>query len=63
MYEGLTSLGLKVQKPKATFYLWAKVPDAMIRRGLLHTCSTMPAFSAPPVSASVLRVKDTYDLP
>ena len=27
MYEGLTSLGLKVQKPKATFYLWAKVPQ------------------------------------
>jgi LL-diaminopimelate aminotransferase len=27
MYEGLTSLGLKVQKPQATFYLWAKVPD------------------------------------
>ncbi len=27
MYEGLTGLGLKVQKPKATFYLWAKVPD------------------------------------
>jgi LL-diaminopimelate aminotransferase len=27
MYEGLTGLGLKVQKPKATFYLWAKVPQ------------------------------------
>lgn len=27
MYEGLVSLGLKVQKPKATFYLWAKVPQ------------------------------------
>ncbi len=27
MYAGLTSLGLKVQKPKATFYLWAKVPQ------------------------------------
>lgn len=27
MYEGLTSIGLTVQKPKATFYLWAKVPQ------------------------------------
>jgi LL-diaminopimelate aminotransferase len=27
MYAGLTSLGLKVLKPKATFYLWARVPE------------------------------------
>ena len=27
MYEGLTGLGLKIKKPQASFYLWAKVPD------------------------------------
>ncbi|NTU41691.1 MAG: LL-diaminopimelate aminotransferase [Nitrospirales bacterium] len=26
MYAGLTALGMEVTKPKATFYLWAKVP-------------------------------------
>ena len=26
LVEGLTSLGLKVEKPKATFYLWIEVP-------------------------------------
>jgi len=35
MYEGLTSLGLKVQKPKATFYLWAKVPDGYDSSGFV----------------------------
>jgi LL-diaminopimelate aminotransferase len=27
MFEGLTSLGLKVRKPEASFYLWARVPE------------------------------------
>jgi LL-diaminopimelate aminotransferase len=27
MFAGLTGLGLKVQKPQASFYLWAKVPE------------------------------------
>ncbi|UCG79512.1 MAG: LL-diaminopimelate aminotransferase [Nitrospirota bacterium] len=27
LYDGLTSLGFSSTKPKATFYLWAKVPD------------------------------------
>jgi LL-diaminopimelate aminotransferase len=27
MFAGLTSLGLKVQKPQASFYLWARVPE------------------------------------
>ncbi|HSW61705.1 MAG TPA: LL-diaminopimelate aminotransferase [Dissulfurispiraceae bacterium] len=35
MYEGLTSLGLKVQKPKATFYLWAKVPQGYSSSGFV----------------------------
>ncbi|MBI5056137.1 MAG: LL-diaminopimelate aminotransferase [Nitrospirae bacterium] len=26
LYNGLKNIGLKVQKPRATFYLWAKVP-------------------------------------
>ncbi|MFZ5998076.1 MAG: LL-diaminopimelate aminotransferase [Nitrospirota bacterium] len=27
LYEGLTGLGIKVNRPKATFYLWAHVPS------------------------------------
>ncbi len=27
LYEGLTGMGIRVIKPKASFYLWAKVPD------------------------------------
>jgi LL-diaminopimelate aminotransferase len=27
LYEGLRDMGISVSKPKATFYLWAKVPD------------------------------------
>jgi len=27
LYEGLSGLGMHMNKPKATFYLWAKVPD------------------------------------
>lgn len=27
LYEGLSSLGIQSTKPKATFYLWAKVPE------------------------------------
>lgn len=27
LYQGLTKIGLSVNKPAATFYLWAKVPD------------------------------------
>ena len=27
LYEGLSGLGMHMDKPKATFYLWAKVPD------------------------------------
>lgn len=27
LYEGLEGLGIKTNKPKATFYLWAKVPS------------------------------------
>ena len=26
LYEGLSGLGMHMDKPKATFYLWAKVP-------------------------------------
>lgn len=27
LYEGLKGLGIQINKPKATFYLWAKVPN------------------------------------
>ncbi|GBD99208.1 LL-diaminopimelate aminotransferase [bacterium BMS3Abin07] len=27
LYDGLSSLGIRSARPKATFYLWAKVPD------------------------------------
>jgi len=29
LYDGLKAAGLELEKPKATFYLWAKVPDGI----------------------------------
>ena len=40
LVEGLTSLGLKVEKPKATFYLWIEVPHGFTSAAFssrLHT--------------------------
>lgn len=34
LVEGLTSLGWKVSKPKATFYVWARVPEGYTSAGL-----------------------------
>lgn len=35
LYEGLKGLGLSVIKPQATFYLWAKVPEAYDSSGFV----------------------------
>jgi LL-diaminopimelate aminotransferase len=35
MFEGLTGLGLKVRKPEASFYLWAKVPQGYTSSGFV----------------------------
>ncbi|MBI4848734.1 MAG: LL-diaminopimelate aminotransferase [Nitrospirae bacterium] len=35
LYNGLKNLGLKVQKPRATFYLWAKVPKGFNSSGFV----------------------------
>ncbi|TAN41269.1 MAG: LL-diaminopimelate aminotransferase [Nitrospirae bacterium] len=45
MYEGLKALGLSLNKPGATFYLWAKVPSAFDSSGfvayLLEKCGVL----------------------
>ena len=33
LIEGLTAMGLKVKPPKATFYIWAPVPEGFISIG------------------------------
>lgn len=42
LVDGLNSIGLKVEKPKATFYVWAKVPprytSATFAKALLENC-------------------------
>lgn len=42
LVEGLNSIGLKVEKPKATFYVWTKVPprytSATFAKALLENC-------------------------
>jgi LL-diaminopimelate aminotransferase len=42
LVEGLNSVGLKVEKPKATFYVWTKVPgrytSATFAKALLEHC-------------------------
>lgn len=42
LVNGLNSIGLKVEKPKATFYVWAKVPprytSATFAKALLDNC-------------------------
>lgn len=35
LYEGLNSVGMKVSKPKATFYLWAEVPQGFDSSGFV----------------------------
>ncbi|MBF0329089.1 MAG: LL-diaminopimelate aminotransferase [Nitrospirae bacterium] len=45
MYEGLKTIGLSLNKPGATFYLWAKVPAAFDSSGfvshLLEKCGVL----------------------
>lgn len=41
LYDGLTSLGWKIQKPKATMYLWAEVPEAYKAMGSLRFCEEL----------------------
>jgi LL-diaminopimelate aminotransferase len=35
LYEGLNALGMQVTKPKATFYLWAKIPQGFDSSGFV----------------------------
>jgi LL-diaminopimelate aminotransferase len=36
LVEGLSSLGWRITKPKATFYLWAKIPDRYLGTAKKH---------------------------
>ena len=37
LIHGLTSLGIKAEKPKATFYVWAEVPEKFKNEAMGHT--------------------------
>jgi alanine-synthesizing transaminase len=39
--EGLNSAGWKVEKPKATMFVWAKIPDAYLEMGSLEFCKKL----------------------
>jgi alanine-synthesizing transaminase len=39
--EGLNSAGWKVEKPKATMFVWAKIPEAYIEMGSLEFCKKL----------------------
>src|SRR4051812_13944626 len=39
--EGMQSLGWNIQKPKATMYLWAQVPEAFRELGSLKLCEKL----------------------
>ena len=41
VYEGLTSLGWKMAKPKATMYLWAEIPEPFQKMGSLKFCEKL----------------------
>ncbi len=41
LYEGLVNLGWKLEKPKATMYLWAEIPEAFRRLGSLKFCEKL----------------------
>jgi len=76
LYKGLTDLGLKLIKPKASFYLWAKVPEGfdssgfvahiLEKAGVLFTPGN--GFGAPgegyvrfALTVSVERIKEAVD--
>jgi alanine-synthesizing transaminase len=39
--EGLNAAGWKVEKPKATMFVWAKIPDAYLEMGSLEFCKKL----------------------
>lgn len=41
LFEGLTSLGWKINKPKATMYLWAEIPGPYKQLGSLKFCEKL----------------------
>jgi len=41
MYEGLSALGWKLEKPKATMYLWAEIPEPFRKMGSLKFCEKL----------------------
>ncbi len=41
LYDGLTSLGWKLRKPKATMYLWAEIPEPYKKMGSLRFCEKL----------------------
>jgi len=41
LYEGLVSLGWQINKPKATMYIWAKIPDSHRDMGSLKFCEKL----------------------
>lgn len=41
LHEGLTSLGWKVRKPKATMYLWTEIPEPYKKMGSLKFCEKL----------------------
>jgi len=40
-YDGLSSLGWKMDKPKATMYLWAEIPEPFKKLGSLKFCEKL----------------------
>jgi LL-diaminopimelate aminotransferase len=41
LYEGLTSLGWKLKKPKAAMYLWSEIPEPYKKLGSLKFCEKL----------------------
>jgi LL-diaminopimelate aminotransferase len=41
LYDGLTQLGWELQKPKATMYLWSKIPAPFSKLGSLKFCEKL----------------------
>jgi LL-diaminopimelate aminotransferase len=41
LYDGLTKLGWKINKPKATMYLWAEIPEPFKKMGSLKFCEKL----------------------
>ena len=50
LVDGLNAMGWKVEKPKATFYVWAPVPDGYTSASLAKTLLERAAIVATPGS-------------